>query len=166
MAFAHALAYNNSVWYPYSATGQPVWTPAANWGWGGIVSANPNTTSVTFGQDSCYNSHDVKITWDVYSFNTYYDSSGTPHPIGATVSDWNTKGTGCPSDGYPSTATVTAADGSGYTYVLKADTLGGSTYVYAPSGDTSWVFAQGVYTGGSSVADSNSNTQASPFLPM
>jgi hypothetical protein len=45
MPFSFALAYNSSVWTPYNVNGQPGWTPASNWGWGNITSANSNYTT-------------------------------------------------------------------------------------------------------------------------
>ena len=162
LSFAQALAYNSSVWTPYSAFGQ-VWTPAANWGWGGIASANPNFTTATWQQGYCMDYIYDDFYWDIWTFYTYYDSSGTAHPIGngnagLTLSNWDQSGADCGWGQPPSSANVTLNDGSGYTMLYNLDVDGVMAWVYPPSGNWAQVSIQGDTTGGA-VNDPNGNGQ-------
>ena len=54
MGFNYTVTYDSSVWSPRSSSGQAVWTPLSNWGWGGVtqqaigyVTYNSNTYTGT-----------------------------------------------------------------------------------------------------------------------
>jgi RHS repeat-associated protein len=161
MQFVGALAYNNSIWTPYTLSGGTYWQPAANWGWGQIVSPNANFTTWSWTQKSCTG----QPVWYDYTFYNYYDSSGVAHPIaangnGLTLTNYPSSGANCPGgDSNLWYDTVALPDGSGYTLYFNTTTQGAGAKVYAASGDWSLVYPQGAALSGT-IYDPNGNQES------
>ena len=152
LPFYYILTYDSTIWSPENASGQSVWTPSGSWGWGGITSANTGYVTFTSQPESCeYDNGQQQYNWTVYLFGSYVDPNGTAHTIGADVSTW-ASGAPC-GGGPPSSATVTAIDGSGYTFTV---TTGPSATIYSASGETIAPLQANLGTSGS-ITDSNGN---------
>lgn len=154
LPFSYALAFNSSVWSPYSSSGSNAWTPVANWGWGGITSASTGFMTYTVTQASCrypQNPSGREYDWNIYDFRFYYDPNGTPHQFDHTVSNWSSS-IPCGS-GPPSSYTGTLSDGSGYTINLTSNP---SATVYPSSGGAINPPLQSG-SGSGSIEDSNGN---------
>ncbi len=146
LPFSYALAYSSSIWSP---VGQQ-WTPAGNWGWGAISTAN--TGYVGYAADSMgpipcwYQGVEYYYSYTDYPDWVYYDPGGTPHNfqlhLDSSISGYPVPGgnwSNCnPAPNLqPSQGTAPASDGSGYGVSASAYTSPSATAtVYSPSGTT------------------------------
>jgi len=126
LPFYYILTYDNSLWYPSSASGTNTWTPVADWGWGTISQPEAGAAGYSWSQGTCHDLLGNLYNYDIYSSWVYYDSLAAPHAAPATlkVSDWssiNTNGNGtCKPIGPASQGQALLIDGSGYTLSVTA----------------------------------------------
>ena len=120
MPFTYALAFNNSIWTPWNASGYHVWTPAGSWGWAGVSSASMGYVSYSWQQGWCYDPDSTQdYYWDITTYNSYVNPTGAWHSLnGTVVSGWDPSWP-CGS-GPPDSATINVNDGSGYTVIVSA----------------------------------------------
>jgi RHS repeat-associated protein len=153
-----SITYENSIWYAYDGS---------SWS---LVSTNTNPSGAPFsGIDgyfeplgnlkgsgsiiqTCYTFEYpifVPTGWEIQTFYTYYDSSGTPHSFPGSVTSYS--GTcGNSFSGSPGTAT----DSSGYTMAVNAS---GSLTVTDKTGkQINWTIVNGIY-GPPTETDTNGN---------
>lgn len=111
LPFYYALQYDSSVWQPIPVNGVTTWQPAnSTWGW--RAASDATTGYVTYAAEySNYCS-----AWEYSSFS-YYDSFGTAHNLGGSI----TYPAAC---GDSTSATFTASDGSGISLYVKATSSG------------------------------------------
>jgi len=131
MPFTYSLSLDNSVWYPAGASGNQSWQPVGNWGW--TFEAPVTTGSITWALTNqftlpCNPPFDLtQETVYVYSNWNFTDKFGTGHPFSVTVYGYNTGCAYLNQQGFHTSATQTAYDGSGY--VLTATSAPGGSVV-------------------------------------
>ena len=112
--FTYDLSYDSSMWYPVGVSGSQNWQPVGNWGWRGITEVAAGYISYTMTQEqTCYfNNQYYGI---IYRYNnwTYHDTFGVAHYF--SIGTYVVQPTGQFCSGSSSSATGTAADGSGWT---------------------------------------------------
>ncbi len=131
LSFSYVLAYDSSVWYPYSGT----WTHLPDFGWTGIAQGLTGYITYNTVQRRCFEETQY-VTYYVESGWAYHDAFGRTHYFPGIVQDGTAS---CATE--PFSFTLTASDGSGYTMTAayeSADlTTTSGTVVNAPlAGDT------------------------------
>jgi len=154
-AFTYNLAYDSSIWTPVASGSTKTWQPTANWGWAGqtqITTGYMTVYQTISGYCGYYNvKGDFVRTGTVYlnSDWAFIDPFGIYHTFSGSTYSVAGSGETCPS---PSSLTVAATDGSGYT--LEA--VGGGGTVVARNG-TNLAPPINSGTGSGTVTDRNGN---------
>ncbi len=153
--FTYDLSYDSSVWYRVGSSGSQSWQPVSNWGWQGRTEPLVGYASkYIFFTGECNNNVGILVPYTVYVFYSYRDSFGVQHPFDLEVAGGPGAYT-CPGGvGFPTTATGTTNDGSGYTMFV---TGAGAAVVYPASGGSRNVPVNSG-TGTGTFTDRNGNT--------
>ena len=142
--FNYNLQYDTSVWYPVTVSGTTTWNNVPNWGLLAQTASMTGKLSVTITGGDCWTYISYNHTWVLtgnqtyYSWNSYFDPWGTPHPLSVTSSRTWGNCNGVPVQ--PSQdVTVTASDGSGYTLkTASANPLASYAMITAKEGTVSY----------------------------
>ena len=120
--FFYNLQYDSSIWYPVTVGGTTTWQPVQNWGLLSQTAVSTGVLNVSIYSYTCYTYISLNHTWvetgqtNQYTWNGYTDAFGALHPLN-TFSQFNWGS--CNGINYPASSnsgTVTANDGSGYTF--------------------------------------------------
>ncbi|MGA8026815.1 MAG: hypothetical protein WB992_06685, partial [Bryobacteraceae bacterium] len=163
MPFSYTLTYDTGVWNPITSGSSKVWSPGANWGWNAVTQAPLGYVTYVASSHSCVGPPpgNQQVSWTVWNSFAYVDWAGTAHRFfGLVLSNWqNDSPCGV---GNPSSGTVTAEDGSGYTLSASADDDGDIyTSLSAPSGAA--INAPQLGAGSGGITDTNGNTTSANF---
>jgi RHS repeat-associated protein len=151
-SFSYALSYDSSMWMPSSGYWYPTQYQTLEWGWRGTAEAFTGYVTYVKTQGSCYHQGHGWEYYDIYTFGTYDDPTGTNHPINAQVSPGNT----CPGSP-PLNRSITATDGSGLKFAVSYVPY---AQVFTPSGLTITppLNSASPTSGSSSISDPNGNS--------
>jgi RHS repeat-associated protein len=133
--FAYSLSFDSSVWVPVTSGSSKAWAPVSNWGWSPVTSADTGWFTYTTLQEQCvqyYGPPVVYYYWNAYYNFTYFDPSGTAHPVPNLQVNGGQSGT-CGYGG-GNNASAQTTDGSGYTITAQASGTGMSAYATDASG--------------------------------
>ncbi len=152
MPLSYALGWDSSVWYPAASGPNTVWTPVANWGWGGTANGLMGYFSIGFS--SANQCRGRNATGSIYTESgyVYHDPGGTAHAFPGSTSD----STQCDPPITPNHRDLhaTASDGSGY----HLDAVLNGIWTYTITSASGTVIVPPIDTGfDGTITDSNGN---------
>ncbi len=137
--FAYSLTYDGLIYTPVTSGSTTSWQPASNWGWTGQAVGTTGWLSYPSTTVNCYDSLGHQsgsvVTMGPY---TYYEPSGTPHPIPYSLIIIN--GSHC-SGNQVTQFTGMTSDGSGFTANISLSgpnkiTTRSGTVLYPPTSNS------------------------------